>query len=196
MPERGPTVGPLLVVGLGNPEPRYQGNRHNLGFRVVDALGVRAGARWSERFRSQLGQGSLGDARLFLLKPLTFMNASGEAVAAAAKFYKIPPEAILVAHDELDLPLSRIQLRIDGGHGGHNGLRSIEGLLGSRAFGRLRLGIGRPPVGWDAANYVLSDFETSERAEVDREVEAATAAAEAAVVDGMQAAMNRFNRRA
>ncbi len=144
----------MIVGGLGNPEPRYARNRHNLGFRVVDALGDQIGAEWGRKFEGELGQGSMkasggagADAKVLLLKPQTFMNRSGDSVAPAARFFKLELSQVLVVHDELDLELGRIQLKQGGGTGGHNGLRSIEAAMGSREFGRLRLGIGRPPAG-------------------------------------------------
>ena len=169
-------AGPLLIAGLGNPESRYQGNRHNLGFRVLDV--------WAAKLK------------VLLLKPLTFMNRSGESVEPAARFFKVSPADLIVAHDELDLPLGRLQLKQGGGHGGHNGLRSIEAALGTREFGRLRLGIGRPPEGWDAADFVLADFLKEEAAEVEMEVQQAVAALQAVVEQGIKKAMNAHNRRA
>jgi len=109
-----------LVVGLGNPEPRYASNRHNLGFRVVDALATRIGAEWAHKFEGELGQGNLGGTKVLLLKPQTFMNRSGESVAPAVRFYKLALTQVLVAHDELDLELGRLQLKQGGGNGGHN----------------------------------------------------------------------------
>jgi PTH1 family peptidyl-tRNA hydrolase len=187
--------GPLLFVGLGNPEPRYQRNRHNLGFRAIEALGAKIGAEWARKFGGELGQGVIGEAKVLLLKPLTFMNRSGEAVAPAARFFKVPLPQLWVVHDELDLELGRVQLKQGGGTGGHNGLRSIEAALGAREFGRLRLGIGRPPAGWDPADYVLSDFPKSEDEAVEAEVQAALAAMLAVVTEGTKKAMTEYNRR-
>ncbi len=183
-----------LVVGLGNPEPRYASNRHNLGFRVLDALAARTGAGWARKFEGELGQGNVGGAKVLLLKPQTFMNRSGESVASAVGFFKLALTQVLVAHDELDLELGRIQLKQGGGNGGHNGLRSIEAALGSKDFGRLRLGIGRPPAGWDAADFVLSDFAKSEEEVVAVEVQTALAALTAVISEGMQKAMTHHNR--
>ena len=194
MPDTEPRL-PCLVVGLGNPEPRYARNRHNLGFRVLDALAARMGVEWARKFDGLFGQGSLDGAKVLLLKPQTFMNRSGDSVAPAARFFKLGPAELWVAHDELDLELGRIQLKQGGGNGGHNGLRSIEAALGSRDFGRLRLGIGRPPAGWDPADYVLSDFDRSEEEQVEAEVQSALAALTAVVSEGTQKAMNQHNRR-
>jgi len=192
-----------LVVGLGNPEPRYRRNRHNLGFRVVDALGAKIGAEWTRKFDGELGQATVGalagkpaggGTKVLLLKPPTFMNRSGDSVAPAARFFKVELAQVWVVHDELDLELGRIQLKQGGGNGGHNGLRSIEAALGSKDFGRLRLGIGRPPAEWDAADYVLSDFTKEEEGAVEAEVQAALAALTAVITEGMQKAMTQHNR--
>jgi PTH1 family peptidyl-tRNA hydrolase len=193
-----------LIVGLGNPEPRYQRNRHNLGFRVVDALGEKIGAEWARKFDGELGQGTIGalagkpaggTTKVLLLKPQTFMNRSGDSAAPAARFFKVELAQVLVVHDELDLELGRIQLKQGGGNGGHNGLRSIEDALGSKDFGRLRLGIGRPPAEWDAADFVLSDFAKSEEGAVEAEIQAALTALTAVISEGMQKAMTQHNRR-
>ena len=189
-------AGPLLIAGLGNPESRYQGNRHNLGFRVLDVWAAKLKLEWGRKFDGELGQGQIGETKVLLLKPLTFMNRSGESVEPAARFFKVSPADLIVAHDELDLPLGRLQLKQGGGHGGHNGLRSIEAALGTREFGRLRLGIGRPPEGWDAADFVLADFLKEEAAEVEMEVQQAVAALQAVVEQGIKKAMNAHNRRA
>ncbi len=186
---------PILIVGLGNPETRYQRNRHNLGFRVVDALAAKLGAEWTRKFDGELAQGTMGVAKVLLLKPQTFMNRSGDSVAPAARFFKLELGQVLVVHDELDLELGRIQLKQGGGNGGHNGLRSIEAALGSKDFGRLRLGIGRPPAEWDPADYVLSDFTKLEEAAVETEIQAALAALTAVTSEGMQKAMTQHNRR-
>ena len=193
-PTRLPDLSTSLIVGLGNPEPRYQRNRHNLGFRVVDALGEKIGAEWARKFDGELAQGNVGGVKVLLLKPQTFMNRSGDSVAPAVRFFKLALTQVLVAHDELDLELGRIQLKQGGGSGGHNGLRSIEAALGSKDFGRLRLGIGRPPAEWDAADYVLSDFAKSEEEAVEVEVQSALAALTAVISEGMQKAMTQHNR--
>jgi len=186
---------PHLLVGLGNPEPRYARNRHNLGFRVVDALGAQIGADWARKFDGELGQAVIAGEKVLLLKPMTFMNRSGDSVAPTARFFKVPPSRVWVAHDELDLDFGRVQLKQGGGTAGHNGLKSIAASLGSKDFGRLRLGIGRPPAGLDPADYVLSDFTKSEEPEVAAEVEVAAAALTALVAEGIQKAMNQHNRR-
>ncbi|MHB1847284.1 MAG: aminoacyl-tRNA hydrolase [Deltaproteobacteria bacterium] len=185
----------LLVVGLGNPGSRYQWNRHNVGFRVADRLAAQAGVSWSRRFDGELGQGDLGEVRVSVLKPETFMNLSGDSVAAAAKFFKLGPEDVVVVHDELDLPFGRLHVKRGGGHAGHNGLRSIAERLGSADFVRVRVGVGRPPPGWDAAGYVLGDFTEDEEKALEEILGRATEAAALVAAEGVQRAMNRFNTR-
>jgi PTH1 family peptidyl-tRNA hydrolase len=137
--------GARLVVGLGNPGPEYRGHRHNLGFVVVDRLAGAVGiALGQSKFHGRFGQGDVGKTRLLLLEPETYMNASGEAVSAAARFYKVAPDDLLVIHDELDLSFGRLQLKRGGGTGGHNGLESVVEQLGTADFARLRFGIGKP----------------------------------------------------
>jgi peptidyl-tRNA hydrolase, PTH1 family len=157
----------LLVVGLGNPGREYAANRHNAGFMVVDELARRTGASFRSKFAGQLAEARLEEARIALLKPETYMNESGQAVGAAARFFKVEPDAVLVVHDEGDFDLGRLQLRAGGGLAGHNGLRSIASHLKTQEFLRLRIGVGRPGRGdpRDLADYVLSDFEPEDDAE-------------------------------
>ena len=180
-----------LVVGLGNPGARYAGNRHNIGFMVVDEL-ARAMPAWSDKHGAQMTSGLVGGERTVLLKPMEFMNTSGIAVQRAAQFHKVPPTAILVVHDELDLPFSVLRLKSGGGHGGHNGLRSITEQLGDK-YARLRMGIGRPP--HDAAAWVLSDFASAQRPVVRQMVDAACEDVAGVVTTGITAAMNAHNGR-
>lgn len=183
-----------LVVGLGNPEPRYAGNRHNVGFMAVDRLADDARISLSRsKFKGVYGTGEVAGMPVALLKPMTFMNLSGESVVPAARFFDVPPERIVVIHDELDLPFGRLRLKIGGGHAGHNGLRSICNLLGSRDFVRLRVGIGRPEKG-SVSRYVLADFAAGEETDwlpdlLDRSV----AAVRAALSEGPRKAMNTVN---
>jgi PTH1 family peptidyl-tRNA hydrolase len=150
----------LLVAGLGNPGREYAANRHNAGFMVADELARRHGGSWRSKFSGELAELRIGDARVALLKPMLYMNESGRSVSAAARFFKVEPPDLLVVHDEGDLDLGRLQLRLGGGLAGHNGLRSIAGALGTQEFLRLRIGVGRPGRGdpRDLADYVLSDF--------------------------------------
>lgn len=179
---------PWLVVGLGNPGPRYSGNRHNAGYRVVDRLAARLGGRFSShRSRSEVLEGRLPPVgavpgpRVLLAKPLTFMNESGGPVSGLVRFYRVPLDRLLVVHDELDLPFGVVRLKRDGGEGGHNGLRSISTSLGTRDYCRLRLGIGRPPGRMDPADFVLRDVSSADRADFDVMVEEGADAVEAVV---------------
>ena len=157
----------VLLVGLGNPGPAYAGNRHNVGFMWADAWReAHSFGAWSAKFQSALCSGEVGGVKVVLLKPQTFMNLSGQAVRAAADFYKIAPQHILVAHDELDLPPMDVRHKFDGGHAGHNGLKSLIAHLGTPAFHRLRIGIGHPGQRELVSPYVLSDFSKAEAPDV------------------------------
>ena len=139
--------GRAIIVGLGNPGSKYAETRHNIGFRVVECLARRHGISLTEqRFKSRLGSGNIAGRAVMLLQPQTFMNLSGEAVQPAAAFYRLGPESVVVIHDELDLAVGKLRLKIGGGHAGHNGLRSMDQQLASKDYFRVRLGIARPPV--------------------------------------------------
>lgn len=183
-----------LVAGLGNPGTRYEGTRHNLGFAVVDRLAGRWGIEITrQRFNAWIADGMAGGQRVALLKPLTFMNLSGQAVQAAVAFYKLPLEDLLVVSDDLDLPAGQIRLRAAGSSGGHKGLESIIQSLGDNGFARLRIGIGR--AGRDeVVKHVLSGFSPEEAALTDTAVCRAADAVECWLAEGVTAAMNRFNR--
>jgi PTH1 family peptidyl-tRNA hydrolase len=185
-----------LVVGLGNPGPQYAGNRHNAGFFVLDVLGGRVGGKFkSHRSRSDVLEGRLAGHRVVLAKPRSFMNDSGGPVAGLRDFYKIPPERIIVVHDELDIPYGAIRLKLGGGDNGHNGLRSITKSLGTKDYLRVRFGVGRPPGRMDPAAFVLRDFSSTERKELDVHVELAADAVEALIGMGLTAAQNEFHAR-
>ena len=183
----------LLVVGLGNPGREYVRNRHNVGHLVVDELARRHAAPWKSKFSGQLADVRIDDHKVALLKPETFMNESGRSVRAAAQFYKLEPDAILVVHDDSDLEPGRLQARLGGGLAGHNGLRSVVQHLGTPDFLRLRIGVGRPGRGdrRDLADYVLSDFEPDEDAEA--LVRRAAEAVETLDAEGLESAQRRFN---
>jgi peptidyl-tRNA hydrolase, PTH1 family len=183
----------LLVAGLGNPGREYAGHRHNAGFMVLDELARRHGGSWRSKFSGELAEVRIGDARVALLKPMLYMNLSGRSVSAAARFFKVPLEQLLVVHDEGDFDLGRLQLRRGGGLAGHNGLRSIAQELGTQDFMRLRIGVGRPGRGdpRDLADYVLSDFEPSDDAEAI--VSRAADAVETLLSDGLEAAQREFH---
>jgi len=183
----------LLVAGLGNPGREYARHRHNVGWLVVEELGRRHGASWRGKFSAQLAEVRIEGARVALLKPETYMNESGRSVGAAARFFKVEPEQLLVVHDEGDFDLGRLQARHGGGLAGHNGLRSIAQHLKTPEFLRLRVGVGRPARGdpRDLADYVLSDFEPADDAEAI--VARAADAVETIAREGLEQAQREFN---
>jgi PTH1 family peptidyl-tRNA hydrolase len=183
----------LLVVGLGNPGREYAQNRHNVGWMVVDELARRHGGSFKGKFSGQLAEVRDGDLRLGLLKPELYMNESGRSVAPAVRFFKVPPEQLLIVHDEGDLDLGRLQARAGGGLAGHNGLRSIAQQLGGQDFLRLRVGVGRPGRGdpRPLADYVLSNFEPHDDAEAI--VARAADAIETIARHGLEPAQRRFH---
>jgi len=191
-----------LVVGLGNPGKKYERNRHNVGFMVVERLARSHGMPdFKEKFSAVWTKGELagrgGRHPVALLEPQTFMNLSGDSVQPAAAFLKVDPSHVIVVHDELDLPWKDVRLKVGGGHAGHNGLRSIMQRLGTPEFVRVRVGIGRPPPGFrgDVADFVLADFDAMERSELPDVVDRAALAIEKVVADGISAAMNAVNTR-
>lgn len=183
----------LLIAGLGNPGARYERDRHNAGWMVVDELARRRDATFRSKFDGRLCETRIGELRVALLEPETYMNESGRSISAAARYFKVVPEDVLVVHDDVDLDVGRLQARLGGGLGGHNGLRSIAQSLGTPEFLRLRIGVGRPGRGdhREVADYVLAPFEAHE----DREaiVSRAADAVEALVSEGLEAAQQRFN---
>jgi PTH1 family peptidyl-tRNA hydrolase len=185
----------LLVVGLGNPGREYARNRHNVGWMVVDELAKRHDGSWRSKFSGQLAEIRLDGHKLALLKPETFMNESGSSVGAAARFFKLDPDAVLVVHDEGDLDRGRLQLRLGGGLGGHNGLRSIAQHLKTQDFLRLRVGVGRPGRGdpRPLADYVLADFEPHD--DPDSLVWNAAQAVEKLEEEGIERAQATVNRK-
>lgn len=190
----------LLLVGLGNPGSKYGRTRHNIGFRVAEAAAERLGApldstRWNAIVGQARGSGG-GAAPVAVMLPQTFMNLSGEPVGHAARFWKVAPAGIVVVHDELDLEFGRLQVKVGGGDGGHNGLKSLNQHLGSKDYVRIRFGIGRPPQGWDPSDYVLGKFSGDEENQLDELVPRAAEAAVTALFQGALAAMNQFNGKA
>ncbi|HLG09177.1 MAG TPA: aminoacyl-tRNA hydrolase [Gaiellaceae bacterium] len=183
----------LLIAGLGNPGPRHERDRHNAGWMVVDELARRRGASFRSKFNGRLCETRMGESRVALLEPETYMNESGRSLSAAARYFKVAPEDVLVVHDDVDLEVGRLQARLGGGLAGHNGLRSIAQSLGTPEFLRLRIGVGRPGRGdpREVADYVLAPFELHE----DREgiVSRAADAVETLVSEGLSVAQQRFN---
>ncbi len=190
------TDSPVLIVGLGNPGSEYASHRHNIGFRVVQALAEAHGLTFARRksAKARVAEGRVGCRQVLLAKPQTFMNLSGKTVGRLSRAHEIPSERILVIFDDLDLPLGRLRLRPEGGSGGHRGMRSIIETLGTQAFPRLRVGIDRPPGSMDPADYVLEPFGEEEAALAGEAVERAVAAVECWLSEGIVAAMDRFNR--
>jgi len=188
-----------LVVGLGNPGKEYAQNRHNVGFLVIDLLAKEEGIELSQkRFQARFGTGRLGGQKVVLMKPETFMNLSGDAVADAARFYKTEGEDLIVVQDELDLPIGRLQLRRGGGTAGHNGVIHIADRLGTNDFVRVRVGIGKPEgrgTRSGVVGHVLGDFAASERLLAAETIERAARAVRTAIEKDLKAAMNEFNRR-
>jgi PTH1 family peptidyl-tRNA hydrolase len=197
MPAEPPTDdAPMLVVGLGNPGPRYVANRHNIGFLVADEIADRMGGKFkAHKAGADVLEGRLGGRRVALVKPRTYMNLSGGPVTGTSRFFKVPPANMIVVHDELDLPFGQLRLKLGGGENGHNGLRSITKSLGTRDYLRVRFGIGRPPGRMDPADYVLRDFAAVERKDLALEIDRCADATEALVAKGLEAAQNLFHAR-
>ena len=190
----GPT-GPRIVVGLGNPGPEYAGNRHNLGFHVVDLLAEQQGARFKKGARgfADVVETRIGDERVVLAKPRSYMNESGGRVKAVLGFYKATPDQLIVVHDELDIPFMQVRLKVGGGAGGHNGIRSVDAALGTKEYARVRVGIGRPPGRMEPADFVLRDFSATERKELPLLVERGADAVVTLLRQGLTAAQNTFH---
>lgn len=185
-----------LIAGLGNPGPQYAANRHNVGFQCVERLAAAWGLAFGKRQkRALVVLSTFQGRRIILARPQTFMNESGRAVAPLARFYQVQPERLLVVYDDLDLPLGTVRLRPEGGSGGHKGMRSIIEHLGGQDFPRLRIGVGRPPGRMDPAAYVLQDFSADEEPLRGEALERAVMAIETWLREGIEAAMEQYNRR-
>lgn len=189
---------PQLIVGLGNPEPKYDKTRHNIGFDAVDVLARSWQIPLSEnrKFQAQFGEGrGLHGDKVRLLKPLTYMNLSGQAIRACVDWYKIPPESVLVIYDDMDLPLGKIRLRLSGSAGGHNGMKSAIAHLGTQDFPRLRIGIGKTKAEQDAVSHVLGKFSSAENQVLSDVLQLVTQAVEVSLKQGVEKAMSLFNNR-
>ena len=191
-PETGLT--PYLVAGLGNPGREYRETRHNIGFMFVDRLSSKLSIQIGKvQSRALVGTGQFSGSRLILVKPQTYMNLSGQSIASLARFYKVAADQILVAHDDLDLPLGTLRIRPGGGSGGQKGVASTIEQLGTSTFARMRIGIGRPPGQMDPADYVLKKFTEQERELVEAVLDRAVQAAQVFIEHDLDAAMNRYN---
>ena len=193
--DQEPATGDIsLIVGLGNPGREYAQTRHNIGFQVVSRLAEKHGLNFSRvQNEAIIATGHIGGVRVVLAKPQTWMNDSGRAVGPLVRFYKVELARLLIAYDDLDRPSGSLRLRSEGGHGGHNGMRSIITRLGTQEFARLRVGIGRPPGRMDPAAYVLQPFSRDEEIQVDTARDRAVEAIECFLAEGIMAAMNTFN---
>lgn len=184
----------ILVAGLGNPGAQYANTRHNVGFDTIDYLAASYRIPLNRvRHKALTGEGIIQGKKVILLKPQTFMNLSGEAIAELIRFYKVPLTDLIVVYDDIDLPVGSVRIRPTGSAGTHNGMRSIVERLGSSAFPRVRIGVGKPPQGWKLADHVLSRFPEEERALVNAAVERAADAVPAIILAGAEAAMSRYN---
>ena len=185
-----------IIAGLGNPESKYDKTRHNIGFRLIDELAVRNGITFSDRKHNGLvGKGIISGEKVILLKPLTYMNLSGECVGPSADYYKVEPENVIILFDDISLDVGRIRIRKKGSAGGHNGIKHIIQQLGTQTFVRIKVGVGAKPKGWDLADHVLGRFGSDERKLVEEAQERACKAVEMILADSVDAAMNQFNKK-
>lgn len=183
-----------LIAGLGNPGGQYEKTRHNIGFRVVEALAADNGIKIDTgKHKGLVGNGMIGGEKAILVKPMTFMNLSGECIRAVADFYKIPPENIIIIFDDISLDVGKLRIRKKGSAGGHNGIKSIISHLGSENFPRLKFGVGDKPAGMDLADHVLGKFSASDDKAADDAIGRACKAVECMVTEGCDSAMNKYN---
>ena len=185
-----------IIVGLGNPGIPYRMTRHNIGFQVVDRLAkINHIPFRTKRFKSLYGKGCIDSQQVVLAKPMTFMNRSGEAVKKAVDFFHLRTEDLVVVHDDLDLPFGKLRFKRSGGDGGHQGIRSIIESIGRNQFIRLKIGIGRPPIGMEVSEYVLTPFTMEEKSSLKEVFLKASSAIEVLINEGLEVAMNRFQKR-
>ncbi|MGM0470879.1 MAG: aminoacyl-tRNA hydrolase [Bacillota bacterium] len=183
-----------LIVGLGNPEPKYSGTRHNIGFAVVNNLANQHQIKITKKEKQALvGSYHQQGEKVILAKPQTYMNSSGQAVVKLADWYNISPSDIIIIYDDLDLEVGRLKLKAQGSHGGHNGIKSVINQLGTQQVPRLRVGIGRPPEYLSVSDYVLGQFSSQEEVEIEEVINQATSALEVWLTTGITAAMNQYN---
>lgn len=185
-----------IIAGLGNPGAEYAHTKHNVGFMLVDALAEKLGLdAWRERFNALVAEGRIGAEKVLLVKPLTYMNESGRALAPLLDWYKLAPEELIVVHDDMDIAVGTIRLRRKGSAGGHNGIKSLLAHIGSQDFSRVRIGIGRPLPGWTVVRHVLAPFSAEDGPKVHEAIAYLLPAVECIVTDGIDMAMNRYNPR-
>ena len=183
-----------IIAGLGNPGAEYAHTKHNVGFMLVDVLAEKLGAAsWKENFFSALTEVRIGGEKVFLVKPLTYMNNSGEALGPMLSYYKMDVDDLVVVHDDMDIPAGMVRIRRKGSSGGHNGIKSIIAHVGSEDFARVRIGIGRPPAGWTVIHHVLAPFSTEDAPKIRAAIDYLLPAVESIVTDGVDFAMNRYN---
>ena len=183
-----------IIAGLGNPGTEYAQTKHNVGFMLVDALAEHLNApAWKEDFFSAMTEVRIGGEKVFLVKPLTYMNNSGEALGPMLSYYKVDADDLVVVHDDMDIPAGTVRIRKKGGSGGHNGIKSILTHVGSEDFARVRIGIGRPPAGWTVINHVLAPFSSEDAPKIRAAIDYLLPAAECIVTDGVDLAMNKYN---
>lgn len=183
-----------MIAGLGNPGAEYAQTKHNVGFMLVDALADRLNApAWKEDFFSAVTEVRIGGEKVFLVKPLTYMNNSGEAVGPMLSYYKMTADDLTVVHDDMDIPAGTVRIRKKGSSGGHNGIKSIIAHVGGENFARVRIGVGRPPAGWTVINHVLAPFLAEDAPKIREAIGYLLPAVECIVTDGVDLAMNRYN---
>ena len=183
-----------IIAGLGNPGAEYAQTKHNVGFMLVGALAERLNApAWKEDFFSAITEVRIGGEKVFLVKPLTYMNNSGEALGPMLSYYKVDVDDLVVVHDDMDIPAGTVRIRKKGGSGGHNGIKSILTHVGSEGFARVRIGIGRPPAGWTVINHVLAPFSSEDAPKIRAAIDYLLPAVECIVTDGVDLAMNKYN---
>ncbi|WP_196590800.1 aminoacyl-tRNA hydrolase [Pectinatus frisingensis] len=185
-----------IITGLGNPGQEYNNTKHNAGFMFIDALAKTLNVdSWQEKFNAIVAQTIIGGNKVLLLKPMTFMNLSGNAVGPALKWYKIAPQDLIVVHDDMDLPAGMIRIRTKGSSGGHNGIKSIITCIGSNEFTHVRIGIGRPLPNWRVNDHVLSKFSPADKTAVDTAIEQLIPAVKCIITQSVDIAMNKYNPR-
>ena len=183
-----------IITGLGNPGTEYAKTKHNVGFMFVDALAEKLGVtEWKDKFDAKVGEGRIGTEKVLLVKPQTYMNDSGRSVGPVMNFYKLAPEDLIVAHDDMDIPAGTIRIRKKGSAGGHNGIKSILAHVGDEHFSRVRIGIGRPLPGWTVVNHVLAAFSEEDAPKITEAINYLIPAVECIVNEDVDMAMNRYN---